>query len=68
MGYEFDPTIRTLTDTVKLLREIAAHRLIAQSKYPELHEVAREASRLVPEVIVAIGRINAGRAPRRADD
>lgn len=68
MSYEYDPTIRTLTDAVKLLNNIAAHRLIAQSDYPELHEVAQEASRLAPEVVVAIGKIKAGRAPRRADD
>lgn len=68
MGYEFDPTIRAMTATVKLLSEIAAHPLIARSPYPVLHDVAQEASRLVPEIVTAIGKIKAGRAPKRADD
>jgi hypothetical protein len=42
MGYEFDPTIRAMSDTVKLLNEVAAHRLIAKSEYVELHELAQE--------------------------
>ncbi len=68
MAFEFDPTIRTLTDTVRLLTDIAAHRLIAQSDYPELHKIAADAHRLVPDLVVAIGTLQAGRAPKRADD
>jgi len=68
MGYEHDPTIRTLTDTIHLLNRIAKHHLIAQSQYPELMDVSREAGRLAPELIIAIGKLKSGRAPRRADD
>jgi hypothetical protein len=68
MSFEYDPTLRTLTATVKLLTVIAAHRLIVRSDYPELHEIAAEANRLLPDLVAAIGKLQAGRAPRRADD
>ena len=68
MGFEPDPTIRTLTDTVKLLSDVATHRLTAQSDYPDVRIMAENAERLLPELITAIGKLKAGRAPRRADD
>ena len=68
MGFEQDPTIRTLTDAIHLLNQIAKHHLIAQSQYPELMEISREARRLTPELIIAIAKLKSGRAPRRADD
>jgi hypothetical protein len=50
------------------LNQIAKHHLIAQSQYPELMEISREARRLTPELIIAIAKLKSGRAPRRADD
>ena len=68
MSYEYDPTIRAMTDAVKLLNEIATHRLTAQSDYPELKAIAESANQLVPPLVTAIGKLKAVRAPKRADD
>jgi hypothetical protein len=68
MGFEPDPKIRALTAAVKLLSDVATHRLTAHSDYPELRIMAEDADRLLPELVTVIGNLKAVRAPRRADD
>jgi hypothetical protein len=68
MSHELDPTIRAMTETVKFLNQIAAHRLIAQSEYPELRLIAETARQRVGELVITIGKLKEGRAPKRADD
>jgi len=54
---EREDTIRTITETVKLLNRVADHRLIAQSDYPELKQFATEAREQVADLILTVGKI-----------
>ena len=68
MMFEPDPNIRTLTQAVKLLSDIATHQLTVHSDYPDLRIMAESADRLLPDVVAVIGNLKKGRAPKRADD
>jgi hypothetical protein len=68
MGYEFDPSLRAITDAAKLLSDIATHPLMTQSEYLELREFARLASQQVPDLVIAVGKLKTARAPQRHDD
>jgi hypothetical protein len=54
---ERDAVIQTLTETVKLLNRIASHRLIAQSTYPELQELAETAAAYSRQLVVIVGDV-----------
>jgi uncharacterized membrane protein YjjP (DUF1212 family) len=54
---ERDTAIKTLTETVKLLNRIASHRLIAQSTYPELQELAETAAAYPRQLVVIVGDV-----------
>ena len=54
---ERNAIIQTLTETVKLLNRIASHRLIAESTYPEIQELAETAAAYSRQLVVIVGEV-----------